>query len=131
MEQERLTNEYLYSTAVPVLLDGKVEAGRLAMEIYTRHGITPHWFGKGFDMNLTAYAARHPLPAPLPAISDSLLLQILLDFAHETPGLLILYPCSPKAVIFTERVSSDLESHFVIALPQTGVDPLGILIRKA
>lgn len=125
-----MTTAYLYTTAVPVLLGGKTAAGRLAGEIYTRHGITPHWFGKGTDLGLLTYAARHPLPAPVADMSDPLLVQILLDFARENPGLLILYPCAPEAVAFTERMSAALECCYVVTRPPEG-DPLQVLVRRA
>ncbi|MBQ9781161.1 MAG: hypothetical protein IJW00_09480 [Clostridia bacterium] len=121
---------YLYTTAVPVLLGGTKTAGKTAAEIYLRHEITPHWFGKGFDLNLLMYAKRHLLPAPLREISDDLLLQILLDFAAEQVGLLVLYPCDPESETLIRHNAAALESHYVLLdLPFEG-DPLAPLVRK-
>ena len=130
MSQRQIETEYLYMTAIPVLLDGTAEAGQAAMEIYLRHQITPHWFGRGVDLKLVMYAKRHRLPSPVGVISDEILLQILLDFAAEHYGLLALYPCSPEAVAFVERTVSVLETYYVIlSLPESG-DPLQRLVRK-
>lgn len=123
--------EYLYTTALPVLLDGKRTAGYVAMDMYTRHGVNPHWFGRGFSFSLAVYAQRHPLPAPLSALSDEILTQILLDFASEHVGLLALYPCSPEAEAFVARVAPSLESRYVILPLPVDSDPLAPLVRKA
>lgn len=122
--------DYLYTTAVPVLLGGAVRAGKTAAEIYLRHEITSHWFGKGVDLRLVTYAKRHPLPSPITEMSDELLLQILLDFAAEQIGLLALYPCDEVAEAFVNRSLPALESRYVVLPPYTEGDPLVPLVRK-
>ncbi|MBE6585270.1 MAG: hypothetical protein E7645_01940 [Ruminococcaceae bacterium] len=120
---------YLYTTAVPVLLDGKVTAGRLASEMHLRHDIRPHWFGRGFDIRLLLSALRHPLPSALSRMSDGVLLQILLDFAATQSGILLLYPCSPEAEAFVGRNTEVLESRYVILHAPAVGDPLAPLVR--
>lgn len=122
-------SEYLYTTTVPVLLDGRRRAGAAAVEMYVRHGVRPHWFGRGISLSLAAYAQCRPLPAPLSSLSDEILVQILRDFAAEHEGLLALYPCSPEAEAFLARTSALLESHYVILPPPCGGDPLAPLVR--
>lgn len=122
--------EYLYSTTVPVLLDGKRLAGKLAMEIYVRHGLISHWIGCGNSFQLTAYAHKHPLPCHFKHLSDDILLKILLDFSEGYQGILALYPCSEEAQAFVERMAISLESHFVILSPDLSRDPLAPLVKK-
>ena len=51
----------LFYTAVPILIGGRPRAaGRLAAKIYSRHGITAHWFGQGWHPLLSVYAKRDP-----------------------------------------------------------------------
>ncbi|MBQ7316350.1 MAG: hypothetical protein IJW90_04480 [Clostridia bacterium] len=123
-------HEYLYTTVVPVLLGEGVPAGRVAREIHLRHEIISHWFGHRRGMGLWGCARYHRLPHPVEEMSDSLLLQILLDFASEQSGLLVLYPCSSEAASFAARKAEALESRFVILpIPQTG-DPLSCIVLK-
>ena len=122
---------YLYTTAIPVLLGEPKTAGRAAEEIYLRHQVTAHWFGRGRNLRLLFYAKRYRLPAPMNEISDNLLLQILLDFASEQHGILALYPCDRAAEDFVARNSEALESRYVIlSLPDKG-DLLAPLVRKS
>lgn len=121
---------YLYTTAVPVLLDGKAPARRLAWEMQLRHDIRPHWFGRGAGLHLLGAAWRHPLPRPLSRMSDGVLLQILLDFAAEQSGILLLYPCSPEAEAFVSRNAEVLETRYVILPVSHRGDPLSPLVRN-
>ncbi len=130
MTCDQNSTAHLYATAIPVLLGNASVAGKTARETYLRHGISPHWFGKGRDIRLGLYALRHPLPAPMVCLSDELLLQILRDFAAEQCGLLTLYPCDDEAKDFTERHRDALENRFVLLpLPEDG-DLLAPLVRK-
>ena len=130
MDKIKIGHEYLYTTVVPVLLGGGLPAGRAAREIHLRHEITPHWFAHRRGIGLWGCAQYHRLPRPVEEMSDSLLLQILLDFASEQSGLLVLYPCSSEAESFVIRKSETLESRFVILpLPKTG-DPLSRIVLK-
>ena len=129
MIQDENATDYLYMTMLPVLLDGKKYAGTVAMDMYLRHAVMPHWFGRGMDLRLAFYAQRHPLPAPLGVLSDEILTEILLDFAEEHEGLLALYPCSSEAEAFVARCATALESKYVI-LPLCEGDPLAPLVRK-
>lgn len=130
MTSNRQGTEYLYATTIPVLLDGKRLAGAVAMEIYVRHGLTSHWFGRGHSLSIAAYAERHPLPASLSRLSDDLILKMLLDFSAEHPGILALYPCSPEAEAFVGRSMAALESHYVVLSPVVSDDPLAPLVKK-
>ena len=123
-------NEYLYATTVPVLLDGKRLAGKVAMEIYVRHGRISHWFGRRQSLILAAYTNHHPLPGAFDRLSDDLILTMLQDFSSENQGILVLYPCSPGAEAFVERNRSLLDNHFVILPPCVGLDPLAPLVKK-
>lgn len=130
MDKIMIGHEYLYTTVVPVLLGGGLPAGRAAREIHLRHEITPHWFAHRRGIGLWGCAQYHRLPRPVEEMSDSLLLQILLDFASEQSGLLVLYPCSSEAESFVIRKAETLESRFVILpLPKTG-DPLSRIVLK-
>lgn len=121
---------YLYTTVIPVLLGDASSAGKAARDIYMRHEITPHWFGRKRHILLGGCCRCHRLPRPLADMSDPLLLQILLDFAREQSGLLVLYPCSSEAEAFVLREKQALESRFVIlSLPSTG-DPLFPVVLK-
>ena len=120
---------WLYHTVVPVLLGDPSEAGRVASGLYSRHGLTPHWFGQGRGLLLTVYAERHPAPAG----EDGVLLRLLLAFAKERPapaGLLTLIPCSEEAEAFLLRHRETLEEHFVLlSRPAPHGEPLGGLVR--
>lgn len=130
MDKIMIGHEYLYTTVVPVLLGGGLPAGRAAREIHLRHEIIPHWFAHRRGIGLWGCAQYHRLPRPVEEMSDSLLLQILLDFASEQSGLLVLYPCSSEAESFVIRKAETLESRFVILpLPKTG-DPLSRIVLK-
>lgn len=131
MNHDQSTSEYLYATAVPVLLGSSQTARKTASEIYLRHrDVTPHWFGRGCDFRLTPYVKRHILPAPLWEMSDELLLQILLDFASEESGLLLLFPCDEDAKAFADRNMLALESRYVILPPPVSGDPLASVVLK-
>ncbi len=130
MKNEPMENDYLYTTVVPMLLGSGKKAWKTASEICLRHDVTPHWFGRGMDFRLMTRVKRHILPAPLFDMSDTLLLQILLDFAAEQCGLLVLVPCDEDAEDFVNRNLSALESRYVILAPVTEGDPLAPLVRK-
>lgn len=109
-------SDYLYYTALPVLLGGRREAGRRAKVIWRRYGLTPHWFGVGRHFLLTSHAHRHLIPKKIGQMSDTLLLQILLDHAKEqaSDALLALLPCEENARAFLERQKDALEPFYAI-----------------
>ena len=130
MHSDIAGQEYLYTTVIPVLLDGDATAGKIARDMYLRHEITAHWFGYKRGISLWGCSKCHRLPCAVTDMSDTLLLQILLDFAKEQSGLLVLYPCSPAAEAFILRRAKALESCFVIQrIPEAG-DPLFPLVLK-
>lgn len=109
-----MTN-YLYHTTVPVLLDGKGKAGRIALELYRQHRLTSHWFGCGGSLLTVTYTQKHPLPCEFSRLSDGILTQILLDFARAQEGkLLVLIPCSSAAREYVCRTAETLECGFVL-----------------
>lgn len=124
-----MESHWLYHTVVPVLLGDPREAGQVASLLYSRHGLTPHWFGWGRGLLLAVYAERHPAPAG----EDRVLLRLLLAFAKERSspaGIPALIPCSLEAEDFLHQHGEALEEHFVLLpRPAPGGDPLGALIR--
>lgn len=124
----------LFYTAMPVLLGDRAMAGRLAAEIYCRHGKTAHWFGTGFHPLLTVYAERHPLPLPFTPENDTVQLTRLKDFAKQqrhSGGLICLIPCGETAEAFTTRNGAQLSEYYLILpCPEKGVDPLLPLLRR-
>ena len=125
----------LYYTAMPVLLGDPAMAGRLAADIYCRHGKTAHWFGTGFHLLLAIYAQRHPLPLPLTPEGDTIQFTSLKDFAKQqrhSGGLICLIPCGETAEAFIARNHAILSEYYLI-LPRTekGEDPLSPLLRRS
>ncbi len=125
----------LFYTAVPLLLGGSPRnAGRLAAMLYTRHGVTLRWFGKGLHPLAAVYADHRPVSIPLEEANDGAWLRLLLDFAKEqkaTGGILCLIPGSAEAEAFLARVAGSLEAHYVILEPPArGEDPLYGLVHS-
>ena len=124
---------YLFYTTTPVLLGGSAHAGRRAKAIWEAYHLTPHWFGRGRHWSLTAYAQKHTLPQKISLVSDTLLVQILIDFAKEQQdgNILVLIPCSKDAQEFLTRQKAVLETYFVILPHDTPLDdPLSLLIKN-
>ena len=124
----------LFYTTVPVLLGGLPRhAGRLAAELYLRHGINAHWYGRGWHPRLAIYARRHPVALPFSEDSDGVMLRLLLDFEGEQRhigGIPCLIPCSREAEDFLARAQTVLEERFVLLeRPSAGEDPLYALVR--
>ena len=125
----------LFYTAIPVLLGGSPRVvGRLAASLYARHGIEPHWYGRGFHPLAALYTARHRLPSPFTEAHDGVILRHLCDFEkgyRHTGGILCLIPCSNEAEAFLERMRDPLEERFVLlARPNRGPDPLYGLVQS-
>ena len=123
----------LYHTAVPILLGHPHIAGGIAAALYRRHGLSPHWMGRGHSLRLLVYAVRHPLALPLTPEHDRLWLRRLLDFAKENPksgSILCLIPCCDESEAFLNRQREALEEHFtLLPRPRAGQDPLRPLVR--
>lgn len=125
----------LFYTTVPILIGGSPrQAGRLAAKLYAAHGISLHWFGRGWHPLLSIYAERHPVSLPLTDVHDRVWVQLLWGFEKQqrhTGGIPCLIPCSEEARLFLERTRSLLEDRFVI-LDQTewGEDPLYGLVHS-
>lgn len=128
-----MEHEFLFRTAVPVLLGDRRSAGRVALELYRRHGITPHWFGEGWGLLLFIYASRHPITLPFSPEHDGVTVRLLRAFVKEQKpygGILTLIPCSPDAEGFLERARSELEEEFVLLeKPNLPCDPIRGLLR--
>ena len=125
----------LFYTSAPVLLGGSPrEAGKLAAMLYTRHGVTLHWCGRGWHPLAAAYAARHPVSLPMEEAQDSTWVRFLLDLAKErrsTGGILCLIPGSDEAEAFLRRQACRLEEYFVLLeRPARGEDPLYGLVHS-
>ena len=101
--------------------------------LYTRHGVTLHWFGQGWHPLLAVYAARHPIRLPLQREQDPAWTRLLSDFAKEQcpgGGILCLIPGSTEADAFLQRRRDTLEEQYVILPPLTeGEDPLYGLVH--
>ena len=128
-----MEENYLYSTAVPILLDGRRLAGRVARMLYTRYGLESHWFGSGWHWPLAVYARRHAA-LPFTEENDPVTLRLLTAFAKErgaSVGIPALIPCSPEAQAFLERVRPALEEDFVLlGMPVPTQNPIRGLVRK-
>ncbi len=126
-------DRFLFHTAVPILLDGSRIAGRMAKDLYCRHGVTSYSFCPRRDLLLTVYATHHHT-LPYAEENDGVTLRLLFAFAKEwrgRGGILLLIPCSPEATAFLERTRPRLEEDFIIADPATlPKDPLGSLLRR-
>lgn len=124
----------LYYTAVPILLGGSPRrAGRIAADLYIRHGIRTHWYGRGWHPLIAVYAVRHPVSLPFSEENDGIMVRLLHGFEKQqrhTGGIPCLIPCSEEAVQFLSRTREELEERFVI-LEQSaeGGDPLGGLVH--
>ena len=106
-----MENRYLFGTTVPVLLDGRRQAGRLARMLYVNFGLESHWFGARGHILLSIYARKHPT-LPFSPDHDAVNLRIIKDFARErrvSTGIHALIPCSPEAEVFLGRVGHELE----------------------
>ena len=124
----------LYYTAVPILLGGSPRrAGRIAADLYIRHGIRAHWYGRGWHPLIAVYAVRHPVSLPFSEENDGIMVRLLHGFEKQqrhTGGIPCLIPCSEEAVQFLSRTREELEERFVI-LEQSaeGGDPLCGLVH--
>ena len=128
-----MENRYLFGTTVPVLLDGRRQAGRLARMLYVNFGLESHWFGARGHILLSIYARKHPT-LPFSPDHDAVNLRIIKDFARErrvSTGIHALIPCSPEAEVFLGRVGHELEEDFVfLHNPEAEENPLLGLIRS-
>ena len=121
---------FLYYTVLPVLVGDARAAGRIARELYCRHGRECHWLGHGFSLFTAIYARRHPLP-PSEGYGR-LTRRWLYDLAKEQPDgvLLCLIPCCDASESFLEKEREALEERYVILpRPVPNSDPLSPLIR--
>lgn len=129
-----MNQSMLFYTAVPVLLGDRRTAGRVAAELYRRHGTVCHWMGQGFHPLLSIYATRHPVSYPLCPERESIYLRLLEDFARrQRPigGLPCIIPCSKEAADFLARRRDGLEELFaLLPLPEPGKDPLVPLLQS-
>ena len=125
-------NRYLFGTTMPVLLDGRREAGRLARMLYVRFGLESQWFGAKGHILLSIYGRKHP-SLPYDEKNDSVNLRLLRSFARErghSTGILALIPCTPEAELFLGRVGHKLEEDFVLLeRPESGQNPLQKLVQ--
>ena len=124
----------LLYTTVPILLGGiPREAGRLAAELYTAHGVDVHWFGRGRHLLLSIYAKRSPLNLTFAEENDGAWLRLLRDFEKQQRhigGISCLIPCSEAAEGFLNRMREALEDRFVLLpRPTAGEDPLYGLVH--
>ena len=128
-----MENRYLFGTTVPVLLDGRRQAGRLARMLYVQFGLESHWFGSRGHFLLSVYARKHST-LPLTPENDAVNLRIIRDLARErrgSSGILALIPCSPEAEVFLGRVGHELEEDFIfLNRPEENENPLVGLIRS-
>ena len=128
-----MEERYLFGTTIPVLLDGRRQAGRLSRMLYVRFGLVAHWFGARGQFLLSVYARKHPA-LPLIPENDRVNLRLLKDFAGEhraTTGILALIPCSPEAEVFIGRVGHELEEDFIfLHRSESAENPLMELIRS-
>ena len=124
----------LYYTAVPILLGGSPRrAGRIAADLYIRHGIRAHWYGRGWHPLIAVYAVRHPVSLPFSEENDGIMVRLLHGFEKQqrhTGGIPCLIPCSREAELFLMRAREILEEHFVLLEPPAaGVNPLYGLVH--
>lgn len=128
-----MEDRYLFGTTIPVLLDGKGQAGRLSRRLYTQFGLESHWFGARGHLLLSVYARKHST-LPFTPDNDAVNLRIIKDFARErrtSSGILALIPCSPEAEVFLGRVGHELEEDFIfLNRPEENENPLLGLIRS-
>lgn len=124
----------LYYTAVPILLGGSPRmAGRIAADLFLRHGISTHWYGRGWHPLIAVYAKRHPVSLPFSEVNDGIMVRLLRGFEKQqryTGGISCLIPCSEEAEQFLMRAREELEERFVILdRPAEGSDPLCGLVH--
>ena len=128
-----MEERYLYSTTVPILLDGGRLAGRVARMLYVSYGLESHWFGPGWHWLIAVYARRHAA-LPFTEDNDPVTLRLLKAFAEERGsfvGIPALIPCSPEAEAFLERVRPHLEENFVLlGMPDPTQNPIRGLVRR-
>ena len=125
----------LFYTTIPVLLGGSPRAaGKLAAKLYASHGVTLHWFGRGWHPLSAIYTTHRPVHLPMGEAQDGAWTRLLLDFAKEKRplgGLLCLIPGSAEAEEFLNRARERLDEHFVILeRPLRGDDPLYGLVHS-
>lgn len=130
-----MNQQFLFYTTLPVLLGGSPRAaGRLAAKTYAGHGVTLHWFGRGWHLLTAVYATRHAMSIPLREDQDAIWMRCLLDFAKEKRplgGLLCLIPGSEEAESFLERTREQLEEYYVLLnRPAWDEDPLYGLVHS-
>lgn len=127
-----MTDRYLYSTTVPILLDGGRKAGRIARMLYTRFGLESHYFGAKRHI-LTGTYARHHAALPFTEENDRVTLLLLKAFAEEWGtgvGILTLIPCSPEAEEFLARTGHALEEDYILLdSPAPRENPLQGLVQ--
>ncbi len=124
----------LYYTAVPILLGGSPRGvGRIAADLYIRHGISTHWYGRGWHPLIAVYAVRHPVSLPFSEENDGIMVRLLRGFEKQqryTGGIPCLIPCSEEAEQFLSRAREEMEERFVILdRPAEGADPLCGLVH--
>ena len=128
-----MEQRYLYGTAVPILLDGTRLAGRVALFLYTHHGLDVHWFGRGWHPLLAIYAKKHAA-LPFTEDNDGIMIRLLRAFVKDrgrAGGIPALIPCSPEAVGFLSRVGAELDEEYVLLeLPSPATDPIQGLLRS-
>ena len=130
-----MTDRYLYSTTVPVLLDGGRTAGWLARRLYVIFGLEPHCFGAKRHL-LTRIYAKHHAALPFTKDNDPVNLRLLKAFAAEWGtgvGILAIRPGPPEAEAeaFLTRVGQELEEDYVLLdSPSPRQDPLAGLVLR-
>ena len=128
-----MEERYLFGTAVPVLLGGGGLAGKTAMELYVRYGLTVRWLGHGWHPLLAIYAKRLA-SLPLTEENSGAVTRHLLAFAKErgrSAGIPVLIPCTPEAESYLARAREALEVDFVLlGIPDLTENPLRGLLRS-
>lgn len=128
-----MDEKYLYTTAVPILLDGGPLAGKTARYLYVRYGLEVRWLGEGWHPLLAVYAARLA-SLPFTEGNDGVVTRHLLALARERKralGIPVLIPCSPEAEAYIARAGEALEEEFVLLpLPDLTESPLRGLLRR-
>ena len=127
-----MEDRYLFGTTIPILVDGKGQAGRLSRRLYTQFGLESHWFGAGGHLLLSVYTRKHST-LPFTPDNDAVNLRIIKDFARDrrtSAGILALIPCTTEAELFLRRAGHTLEEDFVLLeRPESGQNPLQKLVQ--